>query len=135
MSHQGASGWIARIIAIQDDPSTVARVSSLLPGKPEAYLLRSADKEALVQRISTRKQWRSTLVRIWVGEMERFLAMKAFTGDTDASKLSPSGAAAITSEHVGSPHFTQLDATYSCRSQHTRVESDALRAVHLLLST
>lgn len=86
-----ASAWMARQFKIHDDPHTISRVCRCLPGDPATYRLEDAERDALVLRISARKQWRQTLVRVWVGELERFLAMKAFMNDTDASKLSPSG--------------------------------------------
>lgn len=97
---------MAGLLEVQRDPNTISRVSACLPGKPATYRLTSADREALVQRISVRKQWRPILVRIWVGEMERFLAIKSFTDDTDASKASPSGAAACEKHmHTSSMYF------------------------------
>lgn len=90
--NEGASGWIARQLKLLEDPQIISRVSRCLPARPVTYRMGQADRDALVQRISARKRWRQTLVEVWVGEMERFLAMKSFMQDTDASKLSPSGA-------------------------------------------
>eukprot|EP00892_Ulva_mutabilis_P007656 jgi/Ulvmu1/5262/UM022_0056.1 len=91
MTGEPVSDWMASQLEIQGDPITIDSVSKRLPGRPASYRLQTDDRDELVQRICARKQWRPTLVRIWVGEMERFLAIKAFMDDSDASKVSPSG--------------------------------------------
>lgn len=107
-----ASPWLIGQFKIHDEPQTISLVSRRLPGNPATYRLEDTSRDALVLRISARKQWRQTLVRVWVGELERFLAMKAFMNDTDASKLSPSGKHSTNSTRA--PSLVDLVVIRSC---------------------
>jgi hypothetical protein len=86
--------WTADLLKQQEHAETISRVSARLPGSPESYRLQAHVRESLVYRLchslgmATNMQ---SLAEVWIGEMERFLCLKAYKRDTHATKLSPSG--------------------------------------------
>lgn len=85
--------WLQRLLQTHCDKEAIERACSGVPHLA-TYRLPEPEREVVVQRLVASLGLGPSDVafaRAWVGEMERFLLLKAIHGDTEADILLPSG--------------------------------------------
>jgi hypothetical protein len=107
--------WLQRIL--DSHCNSISSACSNAPSHLDTYRLPNEEREVIVQRLVKNLRLGPSYVafaRAWVGEMERFMFLKALHGDTEAQILSPSG------EHISTCVYACLTPPLAMSGYHMR---------------